>query len=132
MVKDLLPRLRRDHEVDLVVANGENAAGGAGITPATARELFSAGVDVITSGDHIWNQKEIMDFLVAERRLLRPLNYPPGAPGQGSTVFQLENRSPVGVINLQGRTFMAALENPFQCALAEVERLRQNDQDDLR
>jgi 2',3'-cyclic-nucleotide 2'-phosphodiesterase len=124
-VKELVPRLREERRLDLVIANGENAAGGSGITVKTAEELFSAGVDIITSGDHLWDQKEVVDLLERERRFVRPLNYPPGTPGQGSVVYQLGNSPPVGIINLQGRTFMAPLENPFHCVLAEVERLRQ-------
>jgi 2',3'-cyclic-nucleotide 2'-phosphodiesterase len=128
-VKILLPRLREQHALDFVIANGENSAGGSGITPKTAGEIFSAGVDVITSGDHLWDQKEVMELLANEKRFLRPLNYPPGTPGQGSAIFEVRNaergvRSMIGVLNAQGRTFMADLENPFQAARAEVERLR--------
>jgi hypothetical protein len=107
-----------------VIANGENAAGGSGITVKTAGEIFDGGVDVITCGDHLWDQKEVVDLLENERRFVRPLNYPAGTPGQGSTLFQSAGLPPVAVINLQGRTFMAALENPFHTVLAEVERLR--------
>jgi metallophosphoesterase (TIGR00282 family) len=124
-VRDLLPKLREKHGLDVVVANGENSAGGSGITVKTAQEIFAAGVDVITSGDHLWDQKEVMELLASERRFLRPSNYPPGTPGQGSTLFQAEGRPPLGILNLQGRTFiMPPLDNPFPCALAEVERLR--------
>lgn len=122
-VKELVPSLRQEHSIDLVIANGENSAGGSGITGKTAGEIFSAGVDIITSGDHLWDQKEVMELLQNERRFVRPLNYPAGTPGQGSTVFQSKDQVPVGIINLQGRTFMPALENPFHVALAEVERL---------
>ena len=115
----------------LVIANGENAAGGSGITPKTAEEIFSAGVDVMTSGDHLWDQKEVIGLLEKERRFLRPLNYPAGTPGQGSTIIQIRGtetdpRNPVSVavMNLQGRTFMPPLENPFLAAQAEVKRLR--------
>jgi len=124
-VKELLPHLRQNHRVHLVIANGENAAGGSGITVATAQEIFSAGVDIITSGDHLWDQKEVMGLLENEGRFVRPLNYPQGTPGQGRTLFQSDSCPLVGVINLQGRTFMPPLENPFQYALEEVARLRQ-------
>ena len=124
-VKELVPQLRQQHALSLVVANGENSAGGSGITVKTAEEIFAAGVDVITCGDHLWDQKEVMGLLDGERRFVRPLNYPPGTPGQGSTIFQSPGLPPVAILNLQGRTFMAALENPFHAALAEVERLRQ-------
>src|SRR6266567_1814467 len=80
-VKELLPDLRRQHGVTWVIANGENAAGGSGITPRMAEEIFSAGVDVITCGDHLWDQKEVVELLTNEPRFVRPLNYPPGTPG---------------------------------------------------
>ncbi|HOX59581.1 MAG TPA: TIGR00282 family metallophosphoesterase [Candidatus Paceibacterota bacterium] len=123
-VRELLPQLRQQHQLSVVVGNGENSAGGSGITMKTAEELFSAGVDIITCGDHLWDQKEVMGLLESERRFVRPLNYPPGTPGQGSTIFEAQGLPPVAVLNLQGRTFMPPLENPFHAALAEVERLR--------
>jgi metallophosphoesterase (TIGR00282 family) len=124
-VKELVPKLRQEHGLDLVIANGENSAGGSGITVKTAEEIFASGVDVITCGDHLWDQKEVMHLLEHEQRFVRPLNYPPGTPGQGSTLFQANGRSPICVINLQGRTFMAALESPFHSILAEIQRLRE-------
>ena len=123
-VKQLVPVIRRRHGLDMVIANGENSAGGSGITPKTAGEIFAAGVDIITSGDHLWDQKEVNALLESEKRFLRPLNYPPGTPGQGSVVFQPPGKPPVAVLNLQGRTFMPVLENPFLLAKAEVVRLR--------
>lgn len=125
VVKELIPKIRETRGINLVIANGENAAGGSGITPKTAAEIFSAGVDIMTSGDHLWDQKEVSELLANEKRFLRPLNYPPDTPGQGSVVLQADGVPPVGVLSLQGRTFMAALENPFHAALAEVEKLRQ-------
>ncbi len=131
-VKTLLPKLREQHALDFVVANGENSAGGSGITPKTADEIFSAGVDVITSGDHLWDQKEVMELLQNEKRFLRPLNYPPGTPGQGSAIFQIQDPRPktrdpisIAVLNIQGRTFMSPLEHPFLLAAEEVKRLRE-------
>ncbi len=124
-VHELIPRLRRQHQPDLIIANGENSAGGSGITPKTAAEIFAAGVDIITSGDHLWDQKEVIGLLQNESRFVRPLNYPQGTPGQGSVVYQANNQPPVAVLNLQGRSFMADLDNPFITARAEVERLRQ-------
>lgn len=123
-VKHLLPELRAQHRLDFVIANGENSAGGSGITPKTAAEIFAAGVDVITSGDHLWDQKEVMELLRNEPRFVRPLNYPPGTVGQGSVVIQKDSLPPVAVLNLQGRTFMPVLENPFLLGRVEVERLR--------
>ena len=125
-VKELVPKLRQEHTINLVIANGENAAGGSGITPKTAAEIFDSGVDIMTSGDHLWDQKEVSELLVNERRFVRPLNYPAGTPGQGSVIFRADGVPPVGILNLQGRTFMAALENPFHAGLAEVEKLRQS------
>ena len=124
-VKLIVPKLREQHGLDFVIANGENSAGGSGITPRTAVEIFSAGVDVITSGDHLFDQKEVMELLDQESRFLRPLNYPPGTPGQGSVVVTPPGRPPVAVLNLQGRTFMPALDNPFLLGREEVARLRQ-------
>ncbi len=125
-VKELVPKLKRQHLVDVVVANGENSAGGSGITVNTAAEIFSAGVDVITSGDHLWDQKEVMELLGSEPRFLRPLNYPPGTPGQGSLVYQRDGLPRIGILNLQGRTFMPPMENPFLAAQSEVRRLQQS------
>lgn len=124
-VSELLPRLRERHGLQFVIANGENSAGGNGITPATAKEIFDAGVDVITSGDHLWDQKEVMELLQNEKRFVRPFNYPAGTAGQGSVVINKEGLPPVAVLNLQGRTFMPPLENPFTMALDKVNRLRQ-------
>jgi hypothetical protein len=121
-VKALVPRLRREHGIDLVIANVENAAGGSGITLKTAQEILASGVDIMTSGDHLWDQKEVLELLAREQRFLRPLNYPAGTPGQGSTVWHREPLPAVAILNLQGRTFMPPLENPFHCALAEVEK----------
>jgi hypothetical protein len=124
-VKTLVPKLREQHALDFVIANGENSAGGSGITPRTAGEIFSAGVDVITSGDHLWDQKEVMELLANEKRFLRPLNYPADVPGRGSGVFEIPNsKLKIAVLNAQGRTFMPPLENPFLLAADEVKRLR--------
>jgi metallophosphoesterase (TIGR00282 family) len=124
-VAALLPDWKQELQADFVIVNGENAAGGRGITPKIAIGLMRAGAAVITTGDHIWDQKEILPFLAEEPRLLRPLNYPPGAPGQGSIVLETK-KGKIGVINLQGRTFMRdQLENPFTVASDCVERLRQ-------
>ena len=111
-------------DADFVVVNGENAAAGRGITPKLAIDLMRSGIAVITSGDHIWDQKEIFPFLETEPRLLRPANYPSGTPGNGSIVLDTSH-GPIGVLNVQCRTFMNnPLENPFLVAAAEVERMR--------
>ena len=125
-VQNLLPRLREENALDFVIANGENSAGGNGITPAIAGELFSAGVDVITSGDHLWDQKTVLDLLYSEPRFLRPLNYPSQVPGRGAHVYHVRKLPPIAVINVQGRVFMPPMENPFTTADAEVNRLRES------
>ena len=125
-VKILLPKLRAAHGLDVIIANGENSAGGSGITPAIAQELFECGVDVITTGDHLFDQKEVTELLDKEPRFLRPLNYPPGTAGRGGAVFKIRDLPPIAVLNAQGRTFMPPLENPFLMAREEVMRLRQH------
>jgi len=117
----LLPVLRQELAVDLIIANGENAAAGRGLTLPTARELFDAGVDIITSGNHIWDQKEIVPCLDEEAPILRPQNYPPGTPGRG-----IMTCNGVTIINLQGRTFMHPLDCPFRTADALLKDLPEN------
>lgn len=111
----LLPRIRRDLDLDMVIANGENAAAGRGLTMPTADELFGAGVDVITSGNHIWDQKEIIPFLDGQAPIIRPYNYPPGTAGAG--IVEVNG---VTVLNLQGRAFMPSLDCPFRAADAAL------------
>jgi metallophosphoesterase (TIGR00282 family) len=125
-VCELLPLLKDRHKLDVIIANGENSAGGNGITPDIATDLYSYGVDAITTGDHLWDQKEVIELLQNEPRFLRPLNYPSGTPGRGSTVLKIRNLPPVAVMNAQGRTFMAPLENPFLMAMEEAKWLRQH------
>jgi len=123
IVKERLPALVKDHAIDLVIANGENAAAGFGITPGLAEELFELGIDVLTTGNHIWDKREIIGYFESAdgnphspaRRLLRPANYPPGMPGWG--MYQgKKNDVPYAVLNLQGRVFMAANDDPFRTA----------------
>ena len=106
----LVPALRRELALDVVVANGENAAAGRGITVKTAKEILGGGVDVLTSGNHIWDQQDIIPLLGTEAPVLRPANYPPAAPGRGVVSF-----GALTVINLQGRTFMVDIDDPFRC-----------------
>ncbi len=121
----LVPDLKKEHSIDFVIVNGENSAAGRGITPRLAIDLLRAGVAVITTGDHIWDQQEVIPYIDTEPRLLRPLNYPPGTPGQGSVVLETA-KGKVAVMNVQGRTFtLPSLENPFLAADTEVQRLRQ-------
>jgi metallophosphoesterase (TIGR00282 family) len=123
-VIEMLPALKSSWGLDFVVANGENVAAGRGITPKLAIDLLRCGVAVITTGDHVWDQKDVVAFIDTEPRLLRPINYPEGTPGGGSIVLETA-KGKVGVINVQGRTFMLpALENPFRRIWAEVEEIR--------
>jgi 2',3'-cyclic-nucleotide 2'-phosphodiesterase len=119
-----VPVFLKERGVDFVIVNGENAAGGRGITAKIAIDLLRSGVAVITTGDHVWDQRETASYISTEPRLLRPINYPNGAPGQGSLVLETA-KGKVAVLNVQGRTFMQQiLDNPFPAAMAEVERLR--------
>jgi 2',3'-cyclic-nucleotide 2'-phosphodiesterase len=112
-VAALLPQLRRELALDMVIANGENVAAGMGITPRLADELLSMDIDVITSGNHIWDKREIYDYLETDRPLLRPINYPDDAPGRGWLVHHLPDGGEVAVINAMGRVFMNQLDSPF-------------------
>jgi len=123
-VQRLIGPLREELGVDLVVANCENAAGGAGITPSTAEDIFRAGADVLTSGNHVWRKKEVFELLKLDHRVLRPANYPDSAPGFGSVIVETLSGHKVGVLNLQGRVFMEPIDCPFRVAQKELERLR--------
>lgn len=123
-LKRRLDHLVDRHQVDLVVANGENSAGGFGLTAEIARELFALGIHVLTSGNHIWDKKEAFDLLERESRVLRPANYPPGLAGYGSGVFFVPDGTPVAVVNLEGRVFMNNLDCPFRAADRLLEGLR--------
>ena len=119
-----LPQLKEQFGLDFIIVNGENAAGGRGITGKITIDLLRAGVSVVTTGDHIWDQKDILSFIDTEPRLLRPVNYPVGAPGNGSIVLETA-KGKVGVINVQARTFMLPiLENPFHAIEAAVKKIR--------
>ena len=120
-----IPRLREEERLDFVVVNGENIAGGSGLTPQTTRELFRSGVDCIMSGDHIWDKKEILEIIDQEKRILRPLNYPNGVPGRGAIVLRTQRGAPVGVINVIGRVFMREhFDCPFKTSEEAVRLLR--------
>ncbi len=122
-LKTAIPGLDSNYRMDVIIANGENSAGGWGITQKVAREIFDAGVDVITGGNHIWDNKDVFNFIDQEERLLRPLNYPPGTPGRGSVVFEKAGRK-IGVICLAGQVFMPEIECPFRKSVGEIERLK--------
>ncbi|MGH6737277.1 MAG: TIGR00282 family metallophosphoesterase [Methyloceanibacter sp.] len=120
-VLESLPKLRERYRADFVVVNGENAAGGFGITEAILLELLDAGADVVTTGNHVFDQREALIFIERQERLLRPVNYPPGTPGRGVGHFKAANGADVLVINVQGRVFMADLDDPFRAIERELE-----------
>lgn len=117
-VRSLLPRLIDRERLGLVIANCENVAGGAGVDPKGAQELLDAGVDVLTSGNHVWRKREVVEFIEHERRLLRPANFPPRVPGRGWTVCETADGTPVAVVNLIGRVFMDSVDCPFRAVEA--------------
>ncbi len=121
--KALLPTIVNRYKIDLVIANGENAAGGFGITDKIVSEILGWGVHIITTGNHVWDKKEFITQISKEDRVLRPLNYPPGVPGYGSILYTLPNGEKVGVINISGRVFMSNIDCPFRTGKEEVEKL---------
>ncbi len=124
LVKRGLAPIVAAHAIDFVIANGENSAAGFGITREIGDQLFSYGIDVMTSGNHIWDKKEALEYIVHEPRLLRPANYPAGAPGQGAYLATAANGVRVGVVNVMGRVFLANIDDPFTTAAREVARLK--------
>jgi 2',3'-cyclic-nucleotide 2'-phosphodiesterase len=120
----MVPRLVAQRQIDAVIANGENVAGGFGITRELAEELFETGVSVITTGNHAWDKKEAVEYFSHEPRLLRPGNYPPGVPGNGSVVFETASGERLAVLQLMGRVYMPTLDCPFQVAKRELSRLK--------
>ena len=120
-----LHRLVDRHTIDIVIANGENAAGGFGLTVEVAKELFGHGIHLLTGGNHIWDKKEQVSFILSDPRIIRPANYPAGAPGVGSAMLITPGGVKVAVLNLEGRIFMKNLECPFLVADREIERLKQ-------
>jgi metallophosphoesterase (TIGR00282 family) len=113
-VSERLPDLTKKHRLDFVVINGENAAGGFGITEEILQDLIAAGADCVTTGNHVWDQKEALQFADRYDRFLRPINYPPGTPGRGSNVYNARNGGRVLVVNVMGSLFMPTLDDPFQ------------------
>jgi len=125
LVRRGLAALVEHHAADIVIANAENAAAGFGITREIGDQILDWGVDVMTSGNHIWDKKEAIDYIGAESRLLRPANYPAGVPGNGSYLARTEDGRAVGVINVMGRVFMLPIDDPFAVVLREIETMRQ-------
>lgn len=124
MVKSHLPALRRKHTADFVVVNGENAAGGKGITAKIAQDFFEWGADVITTGNHVWDQREIIKYIAHEPRLLRPANFASSAPGRGAGIFRAAGGINIGVMQVQGRLFMQNSDCPFAAADRELEQMK--------
>ncbi len=123
-VPRVLPSLREKHgSFDFIIANGENSAAGFGLTETVMNELFSMGIDVITSGNHVWDKKDILPLLDSEKRILRPANHPEGTPGRGFGIFE-KNGKELAVISLQGRTFMPPLDCPFRTAEKLIEKAK--------
>jgi 2',3'-cyclic-nucleotide 2'-phosphodiesterase len=125
LVRHGLRALVEHHQVDLVIANVENAAAGFGITREIGDQLLDWGIDVMTSGNHIWDKKEALEYIGAETRLLRPANYPAAAPGNGAYLARTRDNVSVGVINVMGRVFMLNIDDPFAVVLREIETMRQ-------
>lgn len=126
IVHERLADILAQRSVDLCIANGENSASGFGITPRLAEELFASGVEVLTGGNHIWDRKEIMEYLPHEPRLLRPANFPNGSPGKGLLVAKAKNGTGYAVLNLQGRTFMTPIDDPFRAATQQLAEIPQD------
>ena len=124
IVRRGLPALVERHDIDFVIANGENSAAGFGVTGDIADALFGYGIDVMTSGNHIWDKKEVLDYIPRQTKLLRPANFPAGVPGRGSYLGRTRTGEPVGVINVMGRVFMTPLDDPFAVVLREIDALR--------
>lgn len=122
-VRDLLPRVIENYKIDFTVANGENLAAGTGFNEKTAGELFTYGVDVLTMGNHVWDKKEGLDYIEKDARIVRPLNYPPGAPGKGFSVFTKKGKK-IAVLNASGRVFMPSLDCPFRALDEAVETVK--------
>ncbi|KPK74631.1 MAG: metallophosphoesterase [candidate division Zixibacteria bacterium SM23_73] len=124
-VSQILPELKRTHQIDFTIANVENAAGGFGLTREIAQKIRHYGVDCLTSGNHIWDRKDIFPYLNETLRILRPANYPPDVPGRGSAIFDLENDFKIGVMNIQGRVYIKEIDCPFRIADREIEKIRE-------
>ncbi len=116
MIREHLHRLKNKYSPDFIIANGENAAGGNGITEKSAQELFLSGIDFLTMGNHVWDNKDVFNFIDGETKMIRPANYPKGTPGKGFSVVEWTRGLSIGILNLSGRTFMNPLDCPFKAA----------------
>jgi 2',3'-cyclic-nucleotide 2'-phosphodiesterase len=122
-VKELIGGILKEESIDFCIANGENAAGGSGITYVVAQELYKAGIDAITMGNHTWSKKEILNFIDSDNKIVRPANYPAELPGKGSTIINGKNGK-IGILNLMGRIYMESIDCPFKAAERELEYLK--------
>jgi len=124
-VSQILPELKEIHQIDFTIANVENAAGGFGLTREIAQKIRHYGVDCLTSGNHIWDRKDIFPYLNENSRILRPVNYPPDVPGRGAGIFELTDNSKIGVINIQGKVYIKEIDCPFRVADKEIEKIKE-------
>src|SRR5215216_4464743 len=124
LVRTAVPKLVRKYDITAVIANGENSAGGFGITRETGEELFASGVDLMTTGNHVWDKKEALDYLPLEPRIVRPANFPAAVPGNGSAIMRTSQGEEVAILNLMGRVFMNSIDDPFTVGVREAARLR--------
>jgi metallophosphoesterase (TIGR00282 family) len=120
----LIPQLQRQHGFELIIANGENIAGGVGLTPKTANELFRYGVDILTTGNHVWDKKEGISYIETEERVIRPANYPEGVPGRGFIIVKGASGFQIGVMNVAGRVYLSQFNDPFAAVNSILETLR--------
>jgi len=122
-LKELIPKVKKEKEIDFVIANGENAAGGSGITYVIAKEMYGSGVDAITLGNHTWSKSEILNFIESDDKIIRPANYPQELPGKGSVILKCKD-SKIGILNLLGRVYMDSVDCPFKAAERELEYIK--------
>ncbi len=126
VLREIIPKIKAEKKHDFCIANAENAAGGSGLTYSTVKEIFLSGVDVITTGNHVWSKREVLNFIESEQSVLRPANYPPELPGKGSVIMQAGRNGgiQIGILNVMGRVYMDSIDCPFRTALKETEYLR--------
>lgn len=122
-IKELIPSIKKKHVIDFTIANGENSAGGSGITYVTAQDLYKSGIDALTLGNHTWSKREVLNFIDSDSNIVRPANYPEGNPGNGSAIIASHGKK-IGILNLMGRVYMEDVDCPFKAAERELEQLK--------
>jgi hypothetical protein len=125
IIKQILPEIKKENSIDFCIANGENAAGGKGITYVVAQELYSSGIDALTMGNHVWSKSEVLTFIDEDNKIVRPANYPEELPGKGSTIISNGSAS-IGILNIMGRIFMEGIDSPFKSAEKEIKELKKS------